>query len=265
MKNKLETRLIHEVRVADESRDINGTAIVFNSESEDLGFREVIAPEAFGADLISSSDILMLFNHRRDDVPLARSKNGKGTLKITVDDNGANFNFKAKKTAQGDEILEAVRNGDLAACSFAFRVAEGGETWEKRSDGSYLRTINKFSELADFSIVTNPAYAATSVDTRGLDAFKAAEKREEVNENVTPIPLEDKEVEDSIIEPVAVIPDEPIVEVAPVVEEAPVPVAGEGEPVVVIPEPEVVDPEEEDLEEYYSEYEATLDTLQNAE
>jgi uncharacterized protein len=174
MDNNLEKRFV-EIR-ASEDRTIKGTAIVFNSESKDLGFKEIILPEAINRDIINNNDIVMLYNHNEDEGILARSKNGKGSLKIDITNTGVDFSFTAKQTAKGDEILQSVRSGDLDACSFAFKVAEGGDSWEKRSDGSYLRTIKQFELLRDFSIVSNPAYEATSV--RSFDEFKEKELKE---------------------------------------------------------------------------------------
>ena len=53
------------------SRTIQGYAVVFNSESEDMGFIEIIHPEAITEDTIKNSDVFALFNHS-DDRPLAR-------------------------------------------------------------------------------------------------------------------------------------------------------------------------------------------------
>ena len=86
--------------------------------------------------------------------------------------------FEAPNTSLGDELLEGLRRGDITTSSFAFTV--GKDRWEKRDDGSYLRTIVSIQELFDVSPVYRAAYDATSVqaDTRGLDAIKAQEKRE---------------------------------------------------------------------------------------
>ena len=168
MENNFEKRFIELREVND--RTITGQAIVFGSESKDLGgFTEIIEPTAIDDTLINNSDIVMLYNHNEDDGILARSNKGKGTLKISIREDGVDFSFKAKNTAKGDEVLESVKNGDLSACSFAFRVASGGDKFEKRSDGSYLRTIKKIELLRDFSIVSNPAYEKTSV--RSFDEF----------------------------------------------------------------------------------------------
>ena len=180
----IEKRYIKEIRAEGDTRSIVGTAIVFDEPSVFMGFNEIIRKEAVTEDLIKSSDIVFLYNHNDDFVPLARSKNGKGTLKISVNDGGVDFSFNAKKTSLGDEVLEAVRAGDLDACSFAFAVPEGGDNWSKLSDGNYLRTINKIDVLRDFSIVPYPAYPATSVNTRGLDELKA---KEELEQRVDPM------------------------------------------------------------------------------
>lgn len=171
MENNIEVRSI-EIRANVEDRTIKGTAIVFNSDSENLGgFVERISPEAITIEFLDRNDIVMLYNHNQDSGVLARSKNGKGTLKYSVDERGVNFEFEAKNTALGNEVLEGIRNGDYSQCSFAFRVAEGGDKWENR-DGMYLRTINKMEMIRDFSVVTFPAYQATSVNLRGLEQLK---------------------------------------------------------------------------------------------
>jgi phage head maturation protease len=80
MSKELEVRnLQYEVRFKDDDRTIEGYAIVCNSESEDMGFREIVAPEALEG-IIDKSDCLMLLDHNRSKGILARSKFGKGSL-----------------------------------------------------------------------------------------------------------------------------------------------------------------------------------------
>lgn len=161
------------------SRNVTGYALVFNSESEDLGgFTEIIDKDALQG-VIERSDILALLNHNEDKGVLARSTKGTGSLELTVDDLGLLYRFEAPKTALGDELIEGLRRGDIRASSFAFDVAE--DNWEKKSDGTYLRTIKKIKNLYDISPVYRPAYDATSsrIDTRGLDSLKEQEAKEE--------------------------------------------------------------------------------------
>ena len=105
------------------SRNVTGYALVFNSESEDLGgFTEVIDKDALQG-VIERSDILALLNHNEDKGVLARSTKGTGSLELTVDDLGLLYRFEAPHTALGDELIEGLRRGDIRASSFAFDVA----------------------------------------------------------------------------------------------------------------------------------------------
>lgn len=156
-----------------ESRLIEGYALVFDTESQDLGgFRERIAPGALDG-VIERSDVLSLYNHSFERGVLARCTRGEGSLELIVDDLGLHYSFDAPRTALGDEVLEGVRRGDIRGSSFAFTVAE--DSWEKEADGRYLRTIKRFGELFDVSPVIHPAYEATSVDARGLETLKRSE------------------------------------------------------------------------------------------
>jgi HK97 family phage prohead protease len=177
-KTGIELRFITELRAITEpsSRTIKGTAIVFNTESVDLGgFKEIILPGAITQELINRSDVVMQYQHNGMNVPLARSKNGVGTLKITVTETGVDFEFEAKDTALGNEVLAAIKVGDLSACSFMFRVAENGCVWLKVTNEMYLRTISGIDLIKDLSIVIDPAYVETNCDMRGLDSLKANE------------------------------------------------------------------------------------------
>lgn len=177
MNERIERRYA-EIRAAGEDRTISGTAIVFNTESQLLEgiFTEIISPEAVSAELITKSNIVMLFNHEDDQIPMARSKYGAGTLKVSITATGVDFSFDARTTPNGDEILAAVRSKDVDSCSFAFTVAEGGDQWMQKPDGTYLRTITKIEELYDFSLVNSPAYVAAAC--RSLDKFKAEQRTE---------------------------------------------------------------------------------------
>ena len=80
-----------------------------------------------------------MLNHNEDKGVLARSNKGIGSLTLEIDDKGLKYSFDAPNTALGDELLEGLKRGDITASSFAFKV--GKDKWDKRSDGSYLRTI----------------------------------------------------------------------------------------------------------------------------
>jgi hypothetical protein len=162
-------------KITNTDRRIEGYAIVFNSESNDLGFIETINERALDG-VIEKSDCFALLNHDDSRGILARSKYGEGTLTLTVDDIGLRYEFEAPNTQLGDETLELIKRGDIDGSSFAFTIAEGGEKWEKRN-GKYYRNITKIDRLFDVSPVYQPAYNATTcvADTRGMDELKNAE------------------------------------------------------------------------------------------
>jgi uncharacterized protein len=178
-----------ELRATRRGRAIEGYAIVFNRESKDLGgFQEVIKPEAVQG-VIERSDVLALLNHDENRGVLARSTNGEGTLELTVDNFGVKYRFDAPDTVLGDEVLSGVRRGDIRTSSFAFTVADNGQKWEKRTDDTYLRTIDKFELIYDVSPVYREAYADTTVAVRSLVGertkeaeLEAAKARKEAEE-----------------------------------------------------------------------------------
>jgi HK97 family phage prohead protease len=166
-----------EIRAAEDSRDVDGYAIVFNTLSRNLGgFYERIEPGATDG-VIEASDIMALLNHDNSRGILARSRFGVGSLTLSADEKGLKYSFSAPKTALGDECLEMLRRGDITQSSFAFTVAE--DSWAKQEDGTYIRTIKKFDRLYDVSPVYEPAYFGTDVKCRSFEDFKAEEERKE--------------------------------------------------------------------------------------
>nr|DAP35642.1 MAG TPA: prohead serine protease [Caudoviricetes sp.] len=202
--NNIEIRATNSTPVvSQDSRTVEGYAVVFNSQSEDLGFYETINPAAITEDVLMRSDVFCLFNHDQDKV-LARSKYGTGSLQLQLDEQGLKYTFQAPNTDLGDELLEYLRRGDIDSSSFAFTVStdEGSEVWTTGTDGKQYREILKIDELHDVSPVWNPAYSSTSVSQRTLDKLnqlremqdeKEKELQEETVEKTDEV-QEDKEV-----------------------------------------------------------------------
>lgn len=202
--NNIEVRAIRSTPVVNpDSRTVEGYAVVFNSQSEDLGFYETINPSAITEDVLKRSDVFCLFNHDQDKV-LARSKYGTGSLQLQLDEQGLKYTFQAPNTDLGDELLEYLRRGDIDSSSFAFTVStdEGSEVWTTGTDGRQYREILKIDSLHDVSPVWTPAYSSTSVSQRTLDKLnqlremqdeKEIEVQEETVEKTDEV-QEDKEV-----------------------------------------------------------------------
>lgn len=161
----------------DESRVITGYAILFNTPSEPLysddteEIREVIDPSAVTLDLLDASDIKFTMYHDRQ-ILLGRSNCGKGTLSYFVDERGIGFELDLPKSPNGDEALEMVRRGDISGCSFAFAtrywdrdfVAREVKTVSGRTSVTYR--VKVITGIYDFTLASDPAYPATSVETR---------------------------------------------------------------------------------------------------
>lgn len=191
MNNNIEIRSFN-ISEIDDSRHITGYSVVFNELSRDLGgFREIIAPTAITRELIERSDVVMNYNHD-DSLILARSNNGIGTLKLSLDEHGLQFDFDMPNSPIGDQVLESIRRGDITTCSFAFSLDpnnEQCETWERDDNNGIVRTINEIYGLFDCAIVTHAAYPTTSVSARSL------EKINELN-NMTKEEIEIRAAED---------------------------------------------------------------------
>ena len=128
-----------------ESRIIEGYAIVFGVESRILSdywdnYREIIEPGAITEERLKEMDIKMTMYHNREKI-LARSNQGEGTLKLTVDEVGVKYSFEAPNTVDGDTALELVKRGDLSGSSFMFWADESNVSYERRSDDNMLRRV----------------------------------------------------------------------------------------------------------------------------
>ena len=152
-------------------RIVEGYAIVFNQPSRRLFdkaskkvFTETIDPRAITKAFLDEQDIKVLFNHSND-MLLARSTFGYGTLSYEIDDYGVKYRFEMPNTTTGNDVLEMIRRGDVFGCSFAFSYAKEGIRDEKKNGENY-RTVIKMASVDDFSIVVDPAYMGTYVCTR---------------------------------------------------------------------------------------------------
>lgn len=179
-----------------ESRTITGTAIVFNAESEVLDdwgyrFREVILPEAASMEFLNSQDIKMNMLHDRN-LTIARCNKGEGSMRLSVDEKGVQFEFEAPRCDIGDRCLEMVRRGDYSGCSFEFYPGE--YDIEEREGGKDVKIIHKkFEAITALTIGMDPAYKQTSVNARELcetrrendeEAQAEAERKEREEEAV---------------------------------------------------------------------------------
>lgn len=144
--------------------------IPFGVESRDLGgWKERLEPGCL-ADA-KMDDLVATLAHDSGRI-LGRFPT---TLTTESRDDGLAWECELPNGPTGQDVLEAVRRGDLKATSWRMVVAPGGDSWE----GS-LRRVHKIAELRDVSVVSNPAYPTTAeLRSQPEPAHEPAETREE--------------------------------------------------------------------------------------
>ena len=160
-----ETR-IAEIRAEsqDDALILEGREIVFDQATtinDPVGsYTEIIQRGALdGADL---TDVRLLFNHDLNRVPLARTPR---TMSLKVDPVGMTIRATLPNTESAREVYESVKRRDLSGMSFAFKVPEGGDTYDPKTN---TRTITKIEKVYECSVVQFPAYGQTSVEARSV-------------------------------------------------------------------------------------------------
>lgn len=187
---------VREVEGEQRSRTIEGYAVVFGVRSVNLtpwsGDREVyeiMERDSITNDLLNRSDIVLTAFHDNTAI-LGRWRQGKGTLKLWLDERGMRFECTLATTARAEELLSAIDRGDIDGMSFAFTADEEDnvngvlyeKTGERTSEGKvvWLRRVKKVTGLYDVTIAGHPAYPQTSVEAReAIDAFLNEHMRED--------------------------------------------------------------------------------------
>ena len=164
-----------QLRALDNSRTIEGYAVVFNERSVFLPdwnkgrmVEEVMMPGSITEELIAKSDVIANIDHDNRRM-VARSINGEGSLHLSLDEHGLKFSYEAPMTNDGEAVLQGVRRGDYRGCSFAYTCDEvTGVHYEKNEKDSraLIRYVDEVNGLYDVSVVIHPAYPQTNVDSR---------------------------------------------------------------------------------------------------
>nr|DAY86046.1 MAG TPA: prohead serine protease [Caudoviricetes sp.] len=185
---------IREAEDGDDSRVIEGYAIVFGVESRMLvdywdNYREIIEPGAITEDDLKRMDIKMTLWHNRERL-LARWKRGEGSLLLSVDEVGVKYRFAAPLTQDGTTALELVKRGDLAGSSFTYWSDESSSVrYTKDNEDVLLRHVTRIDEVFEMTIASDPAYVQTSVTAREVEAsgivLHPDNRRREIIENET--------------------------------------------------------------------------------
>ena len=155
---------------SEEGPTIVGHAATFDQPYQVGYFTETIHRDAFKRTLQNSPDVRLLVDHEGQ--PLARTKSG--TLELGTDEHGLTVRATLDPTDPDvQRLIPKLRRGDMDQMSFAFRVPNGGDTWDHSGD-TPLRTIREASLAGgDVSIVTYPANENAAVSLRKQDEAAA--------------------------------------------------------------------------------------------
>jgi HK97 family phage prohead protease len=188
---------------------IRGISPPWNSPSVDLGgFTEQFSPSAFDRVLNRSRndprgrvDVVGLFNHD-DNLVLSRTTNN--SLGLSKEASGLGWEMRnLPDTQTARDVVSLLRAGLLYGASFGFIVSDKGQHWTEDTKGNPVRTITD-ADLFDVSVVTWPAYPASSAGLRSLAQWReenltAAEIRDRVERDAERAAARQREIEASIV------------------------------------------------------------------
>ena len=146
-------------------KSIVGYPIVYDKDSEDMGFIETIAKGAAG-NALGRSDIRGLKNH---DPSLIFARDGVN-LRLYEDDTGIRYEATPIDTHNFIETAKEIELGLLDGQSFGFTIKS--DEWSDLDKDTHRRTITEIDIIYDVGPVTFPAYSDTTVALRSLTDIK---------------------------------------------------------------------------------------------
>ena len=141
-----------------------------------VDYKERIEPTAFDdADL---TDVVFRVDH----VGRVYARSSAGTVEVWHDEHGLGQRTDLSRTQAARELFADIEAGNYPKMSFAFTVADDGDSYDK---ATHTRTISRIAKVFDVSPVSFPANPTTelSVSTRayfdGVIEMEQAERLEE--------------------------------------------------------------------------------------
>lgn len=155
---------------------IEGYAIVFEQPAtHKFGGRSFTETIKRGAlDKTDMKNVPLRYNHNDNVMVMARTKNK--SLRLTVDEKGLLIQADLIDTQSNRDLYKGIQERLLDQMSFAFTVADKGDTWtfgEKET----TREVKNIDKLYDVSVVDAPFYESTSVYARSLELLDGEKRR----------------------------------------------------------------------------------------
>ena len=138
---------------------VGGTAVPYHSTISHQGQREAVASGAFSRVLKDKKKDIRLYTDHRYSVDSLLASRKSGSLEIADSPTGLEFEARLPDTERSKHLLALVEQGSVGA-SIGFRVASS--KFEVVDGVREWRSI----DLAEISIVTDPAYKEATVERR---------------------------------------------------------------------------------------------------
>lgn len=172
-KCKNEIRLV-EMRAVENDNDkmiIEGYAITYEQPAtHEYGcrkFTEIIKRGAL--DYTDMKDVPLRYNHNDTWCIMARTRNN--SLQLIKDDKGLKISAELIDTQSNRDIYKSIQEGLIDKMSFAFTVADQGDTWTY-GESETTRVVTNIKKLYDVSVVDTPFYDTTSVYARSFELLE---------------------------------------------------------------------------------------------
>jgi HK97 family phage prohead protease len=169
-----EQRLI-EFRAVDNEEGkmiIEGYAITYDQpathEYGKYKFTETIRRGAL--DHTDMKDVPLRYNHNDSWCIMARTRNN--SLQLIKDDIGLKIRAELIDTQSNRDIYKSIQEGLIDKMSFAFSVADKGDTWTY-GENETTRDVTDIRKLYDVSVVDTPFYDTTSVYARSVELLES--------------------------------------------------------------------------------------------
>lgn len=172
MKNDREYRSM-EIRILpteeEKSYKVEGYASTFDPyvllSVDGVDYKEKIEPTAFeGADL---TDVVFRLEHQGR----VYARTSAGTVELWTDDHGLGIRADLSRTESARGVFEDIEAGNYPQMSFAFTVADDGDSYDK---DTHTRTISRIAKVFDVSPVSFPANPGTELSVSTRDYFNGA-------------------------------------------------------------------------------------------
>ena len=178
-KNKDYERRLIEIRAVDNDENkmlVEGYAIIFEQPAtHQWGSRKFTETIKKGSlDKTDMKDVPMRYNHNDNVMIMARTRNK--SLQLVKDDTGLKIKAELLDTQSNRDLYKGIQEGLIDKMSFAFNVADGGDTWSF-GEKETTRDVTNIARLYDVSVVDTPFYDSTSIYARSLELLDSEEKR----------------------------------------------------------------------------------------